>query len=138
MTVEGLDRLDRKLTKTIPASVRKAVREALQKGADEIVATMKAFVPVDSGAAKASIGWTWGDAPKGTVTLGKVGPAREGSERITIYAGGGEAFYARYLEFGTRKMPPHPFFFPAYRLHKKRVRSRVQRSLAKAVKASGK
>lgn len=136
--VEGLDRLRRKMLVTIPDAARKAVREALEKGAGEIVATMKAFAPVDSGALRDSIGWTWGDAPKGAMTLGTVRASKQGDLRITIYAGGGATFYARFLEFGTQSMPAHPFFYPAYRMNKKRVKGRITRTLKKALKAAGK
>ncbi len=48
--VQGLDRLKRKLTVTIPARVRDRTRKAMEKGANELVAMMKNLAPVDDGA----------------------------------------------------------------------------------------
>lgn len=155
--VEGADRLRRRLTQVMPEKVRLAVRAALEQGAEEIVQTMRNFVHVDSGALRASIGWTWGQPPVGSFEVDSLKSAFQG-ERIRIYAGSKDAFYARWEEFGTspgfsgdkavnskgrvrrvgRSHPgtrAHPFFYPAYRLHKKRVKSRVARALRKAVKA---
>jgi phage gpG-like protein len=36
-------------------------------------------------------------------------------ESNAVYAVGTNTEYATYLEFGTRKMPPYPFFMPAVR-----------------------
>lgn len=133
--VIGLSFLKRKMTVTIPARVREATRLAMAKGADEIVALMKARVPVQSGDLKESIGWTWGDAPKGSIVIGKVRSASEGSERITIFAGNEAAYYARWVEFGTQNMTPRPFFYVSYRQLKRRTKSRNTREMKKAIKA---
>jgi len=143
--VQGLDRLRRKLTKTIPDRVRQRTRAAMEKGADEIVALAKSLVPVDSGALRDSIGWTWGDAPEGSITLGHVKASKDGDEAITIYAGtrnkrlgDKDAFYVRFVEFGTQNMAPHPFFYPAYRTLKRRVKGRITREMKKGIREGAK
>lgn len=149
--VKGLASLRRKLTKTIPDRVLAATERAMVKSADEIVASMKAFAPVDDGDLRDSIGWTWGDPPQGAAIVARSGPSRQTGLRITIYAGNDEAFYARWVEFGTA---PHaigkggdvqhpgatasPFFFPGYRLNQKRAKSRITRELRKAIRAGAK
>lgn len=135
--VLGLKSLNRKLTQTIPERVRIRTRAAMEKGADEIVAMAKSLVPVDSGDLRDSIGWTWGDAPKGSIVLASSAPDR-GGERITIYAGNDEAYYARWVEFGTQKNLPSPFFFPSYRALKRRVKGRITREMRKAIKEGSK
>lgn len=132
--VTGLPSLKRKLTMTIPAKVREETRKALAKGADEIVALMKSRVPTDSRALRDSIGWTWGDAPAGTMVLA-TSAKTEGGERITIYAGNDKAFYARWQEFGTQHMTPNPYFYGSYRQLKRRTKSRITREMKKAIKA---
>jgi HK97 gp10 family phage protein len=115
--------------------VREAVAKALEQGATEIVNFAKALVPVRDGDLKDSIGWTWGDAPKGSITLGKVMRKRsDGDMVITIFAGNERAFYARWQEFGTQNMTANPFFYPAYRAVRKRVKGRVTRNMRKAIK----
>lgn len=42
--------------------------------------------------------------------------------------------YARGDEFGTLKMAPQPFFFPTYRLTKKKMISAMKRKITKSIK----
>lgn len=133
-TVLGLESLRRKL-KAIPQEAKAEIRKALEASAEEIVRLAKNLVPVDDGDLQMSISWTWGAAPKGSMVLGSViGPSDKNDLTITIYAGGGEAFYARWIEFGTQKMSAQPFFLPAYRANRKRARARISRGVNKAAK----
>jgi HK97 gp10 family phage protein len=129
----GISRLQARLN-AIPKQVRGGIKPAMEKSAAEIVAAMKTLVPVETGHLRDSIGWTWGDPPAGSVVLGK-SSALEGLT-ITIYAGEGEhdVFYARFVEFGTAHAHAHPFFFPAYRLYKKRAANRIKRAIRTSVK----
>lgn len=136
--MEGADALQRKM-QSIPKKLLDAVTVTLEKQAQEIVDMMKRLAPKgESLALVNSIGWTWGEAPAGTMTIGTVktkrGPVDYGSLRITIYAGGKAAFYARFQEFGTRKMPANPFFFPSYRAKAKSAKAALTRSMRKALK----
>lgn len=153
----GLANFQRRM-KAIPQAVRDAVRPAMEKSAEEICDVARSLCPVDDGALRASIGWTWGAPPEGSIALGAVSDGAALS--ITIYAGNDEAFYARWVEFGTA---PHavgkgsdrsvknaskrrqsgaqhpgavaqPFFYPAFRLTKKRTINRIKRAIGKAVK----
>lgn len=132
--VQGLKSLERKLTRRIPDRVKKLTREAMEKSANEIVAMMKRLVPKgETRRGEESIGWTWGEPPKGSMAIMSSDPGPDGM-RITIYAGGGAAFYLRFHEFGTQKMAPQPFFFPSWRLNRKRAASRIKRAIKKGVK----
>lgn len=156
----GLSRIQQRMA-MIPKRVREAVRPSIEKAADDIVAMAKALCPVDEGDLRDSIGWTWGTAPAGSMALAM---GTGGDLTITIYAGNDEAFYARWVEFGTasgmvgrrvatdavgkrgrkrkgrkvyRNHPgttAQPFFFPAYRLGKKQAANRIKRAISKAVK----
>lgn len=139
-TVKGMDRLRAQLN-ALPDAIKAEIRAAMEKSAEEIVAMARGLAPVlkepdqrrQQGALRDSIGWTWGEAPKGAMTLGKV-QADTNSDRmvITIYAGNSEAFYARWVEFGTAKMQARPFFYPSYRANRRRLRGRANRALKKA------
>lgn len=141
--VEGLDRFNRRMN-AIPKRMREAVAEEMEKTAAEIVDKMRALAPKGrSQRLVNSIGWTWGDAPKGAIVLGSVRGTRRRSRgknvgyaalRITIYAGGGSAFYAKFHEFGTVKMAASPFFYPSWRLYRRRVKSRINRAMKRALK----
>lgn len=147
--VLGLDRLKRKLAR-FPQAVEAEIRAAMEQSANEIVALARSLAPVADGDLQRSIDWTWGEAPEGSMVLGKVkrGGSGSGNSVITVFAGGGEAFYARFVEFGTA---PHvnggrfagssnpgtaaqPFFYPAYRASRKRAKGRVTRAVNKAAK----
>ncbi|GGW23985.1 hypothetical protein GCM10011452_09200 [Gemmobacter lanyuensis] len=157
--VQGLNELNRRWT-AIPKKVRDAVRVEMEKAADDVVATMRRFAPVDTGALRESIGWTWGDAPAGALTIGKVGKTEYGTMLITIYAGGTEQTkrrqarasgtrardqkrggyfdtdVARLQEFGTKVMNAHPFFFPAWRAKRTKVKGNISRAITRAIKSA--
>lgn len=148
MTIEGLNRLSKKLKVTIPAVAHEAVQKALEASADEAVSTMKRLAPLDTGDLQMSISWTWGDAPKGAIVLARSNRARRDGARITIFAGGKDAYYARFVEFGTNAhiaggkfagalipaIPAQPFFFPGWRLVRRKVKGRVTREITKQMK----
>jgi HK97 gp10 family phage protein len=118
--------------KAIPQAVRDAVKPALEKSAQEIVDLAKSLCPAETGKLRDSIAWTWGDAPDGAMVLAQ---GSAGELTITIYAGSDEAFYARWVEFGTANgAPPHGFFFASYRLLKARASRRINRAVSKAVR----
>lgn len=142
--VEGLGRLTRKL-QLIPKKVIQAAEASLEASAEELVQLMRRLAPKDSGDLAASIGWTWGEAPKGALVIGTF-RGKGGSTRakanlvITVYAGGKgpgfDAFYARFQEFGTVKMRANPFFFPAYRAKRRQIRSKLTRDVKKAIRSA--
>lgn len=165
--------------RAIPAKVRPAVRKAIETGADEIVAMQQRLVPVDSGALRASIRVEMGGVAlassgvlsggggrrgRGSRSGGAAGGVIAGDPDLTatIVAGNAEAYYARFVEFGTA---PHtikpkntqgalyipgrgwlkpgegidhpgssarPFFFGPFRALRRKVRSRVSRAIRKA------
>lgn len=127
-----LARITRKL-EAIPRRVREAVAPALQKSGDEITGTMKALAPEDTGDLKNSLTVT----PGGQRTPAYSQPG--GSQvvpvgAIAITAGNEKVRYAHLAEYGTAEAPAQPFFWPAYRLLKKRTGNRIKRALRKAVK----
>jgi len=146
MAIKGLDSLNRKL-RALPLVAEKRIRQAMEQGADEIVAMMKSLCPADSGDLKKSIAWTWGQAPKGALTVAKVKQA-SGENTLTIYAGNAEAYYARFVEFGTAShiaggefagatipaIPAQPFFYVSFRANRRKVKGRITRAINKAAK----
>lgn len=119
----------------VRAAVERELRAELEIVADQIVADMRLLVPVDDGDLRDSIGWTWGKLPGGTGPIGVVSQAKKDRLRITIYAAGGDQYYGRFIEHGTKDRPAHPFFFPAWRANRRRVRSRLSRRLTRTLKA---
>jgi hypothetical protein len=51
-----------------------------------------------------------------------------------ITAGNRAVRYAHLVEYGTAEAPAQPYFWPSYRLFKKRIASRVKRAVRKSVR----
>ncbi|MGM4911437.1 HK97-gp10 family putative phage morphogenesis protein [Rhizobium sp. 768_B6_N1_8] len=143
-TIKGLKELQRKLDR-LPQVVKARIREAMEQGAQEIVDLAKSLAPYDS--LRDSIGWTWGRAPKGAITIARV-ESTGGDLTITVYAGNSEVYWARWVEFGTAAhtaggkfagaqipaQPAKPYFFVSFRASRKKVKSRITRAINKAAK----
>jgi HK97 gp10 family phage protein len=135
--VQGLDRLRRKLRRTIPDKVTAAAKAALEQSADEINALQRTLVGEKTGALKASI------RNSGAVE-------RDGGVVVEIEAGGptttkpvrnGQSAtydYALGQEFGTADAAAQAFFYPGYRGNKRRAKSRISRQTRKAIREGAK
>lgn len=155
----GGERMRRVLDR-LPKQIEDDVEKAVLKGAHEIAAAQKLLVPVSEGADGGKLRDSIVVTPAGQTTPPfsqpggsyVVGPL---SARIT--AGNSEVRYAHLVEYGTapgarvyKKGPragtvmnhpgtgPEPFFWPGYRLNRRRVVSRIKREVGKAIrKAAG-
>lgn len=125
------DRYYAALRRTVPG-LDMELRAALEKVGNEFVSKAEQYVPVDEGDLKQSIKWDWTKA-----TQDEVGR----SPAIVIQAGGEDkndpGFYARWVEFGTPTTPKQPYFFPAYRLARRGIKSRLSRAMTRAIKRAG-
>lgn len=127
--VTGVQSLRRRL-KYVPRDIEYKLKPVLQKYAEQIVAQMKALVPVDQGDLRDSINWTFGKPPKGAIVFGGF----KGADlRVKIYAGGGDAFHAGFQEFGTQNMPASPYFFVVWRANRSRVKAGITRTIRKHI-----
>jgi HK97 gp10 family phage protein len=119
----------------IPLAVREAVQPALLKSGDELADMMRHFAESSrvTGALIDSIAVTPGG--ESTPPYSQPGGATIVPENaVMITAGDQEVRYAHLVEYGTSKMKAEPFFWPAYRLLKKRVTARMKRAVKKAVR----
>jgi len=137
------------------AAMRSEVKEALTRSveanAEKVCTEMRAALAVQypAVAAKVEIGWTWGEAPRGSFTIGKA--SFNGKETtalsVTIYARAksGSGISAGWFEFGTAerftksgkstgRITAGPFFYPVYRANRQRVQSSLRAVLRRAVK----
>ena len=129
MPDNGLSRLQRRM-KAVPEKIRRAVRPAVEKSADEMVDMARRFAPVDDGTLRASI-----KHHAGPHDLSR--EVRAGGETTTrrVRAGADATYdYALAQEYGSANHPAQPFFWPAYRLIRKRIKSRIRRAVGKAVR----
>lgn len=118
----------RKLTDQLKQEVFDAAAAELNVQADGLVALMESVAPVHEGVL--------------VHTIRKI-PGKSKTQ-VRIVAGGLETVrqgvsskpydYSRADEFGTADMPAKPFFWPSYRLKKKRMISAMKRKLTAAIK----
>ena len=125
--------------KQIPDIAVDAARQAMEEGAEEIVEAMRAAAPFKSGDLRDSIGRTWGELPPGTFMIDEIRSGKNQGEqyatlRLKIYAGSSDAFYARFIEFGTVKAPAHPFFLPTWKAKKAAFRKKIRARVRAAIK----
>jgi HK97 gp10 family phage protein len=126
----GLADFQRRLA-ALPKAIKVGVQPALDASANELVTVQRALAPRDDGALQASIKWSSTGELSRQVTAGgetTTRPVRDGVDASYDYSLG--------VEFGTQKSSAQPFFWPGYRLVKKRIRSRIKRAISKSVKAS--
>jgi len=116
-------------------SPREAILPALLKSANELAQAQRSLAETsrDSGDLIDSIEVT----PPGQSTppYSQPGGSRvAGETEALVTAGNAAVRYPHFVEFGTAKADAQPFFWPAFRLLRKRLQNRVNRAAKKAVK----
>ena len=102
MEIKGLRELDRELRKLSRKAQRQTVTRALREAAKPMLAEARAKAPVGS----------TGKLKRGIV-IRAVPRLPKGNFGVMVGVKK-EVFYARFLEFGTRRMAPKPFLRPSY------------------------
>lgn len=128
MAFTNRDRLRRKM-KAIPVEVRKAAREQLRKNAEELVETQKRFAAMSfkDPTGKLQSGIKQQDVSDSTRISRKVSASAKDEKGRD---------YAAWVEFGTSKSEAAPFFWPAYRISRRKFRARMTRAAKKAIAES--
>ena len=132
----GLSSFQRRM-RAIPEAARAAVAPALLKSAEEIAGVMRGLAPDDpaTGAPdlKSSIAVTGPgqstppySQPGGSVTVEE--------NAVAITAGNTDVRYPHLQEYGTSHHAAQPFFWPGFRLGRKRALARIKRAIGKAIK----
>lgn len=132
MASPQLARLQRRL-ESIPTKVKEAVQPALRASGDELVGTMRQLAPEDTGALKDSLVAT----PAGQMTPAYSQPGGSTvvpENAVVVTAGNTDVRYPHLVEFGTVDTIAQPFFWPAFRLTRKRITNRIKRAISKAVR----
>ena len=133
--------------KRIPRTMREEVMAANEKSVRLMADQMRAWAPVRTGDLRRSIKVTppGGEFPPlGIVSRGRVGKMQWG-----VSVGDEKAWYAPFVEWETKPhmtagkyvgmhpgTPGQPFFYPTYRLFKRRIKARATRAMKKAIKRS--
>jgi HK97 gp10 family phage protein len=115
--VDGLASLATRLAR-IPQQTKTELQAELQRSAQDLVALQSSLAPVDQGDLASSI---------------KTSPGKN-ELAIRVEAGGPNAVYARWQEFGREGQPAQPFFFPAFRALRRTIKRRLSRVAGKAAR----
>lgn len=125
-------RLSRRL-EAIPRNVRAAVAPALIKAGGDLANMQRILAPRDTGALQDSIAVTGpGQQTPPYSQPGGSTLARENQVLVTV--GNTDVRYPHLVEYGTADTAAQPYFWPAYRLMKKKLANRIKRAIRKAVK----
>lgn len=129
---QSIDRLKRRLA-AIPKQVREDVNKTLLKQGNDLAGSMRNLAPVDTGALRDSIEVTEGG--HSTPPYSQPGGEHVVPENaVAITAGNEGVRYPHLVEYGTTSADPQPFFWPAYRIHKRRIKNAIGRAVGKAVR----
>lgn len=134
MASNQLMRLQKRL-EAIPKAVVAAVRPALEKSGAELVGAMKQLAETsrDTGDLIDSIEMT--TAGRSTPPYSQPGGSQVvPPNAVMVTAGNEDVRYPHLVEYGSTKAHAQPFFWPAYRLLKRRMTNRIKRSVSKAVR----
>ena len=144
----GLSSFQRRM-RAIPKAARLAVKPALVQGANEIAVLQRGMAASsrDTGALIDSIVVT--GPGQSTPPYSQPGGAMVVPENMAVVtAGNTDVRYAHLVEFGTRARmlssgsqagthpgtPAQPFFWPGFRLGRKRALNRIKRAIGKAIR----
>lgn len=132
MASRQIERMSKRLL-AVPKEVRQAVQPALLRSGEELAALQRQLAPEDEGDLKESIAVTPGgqktppySQPGGSMTVPE--------NAVAVTAGNTDVRYPHLQEHGTTFHPAQPFFWPAYRLLRKRLTGRIKRAIGKAVR----
>lgn len=145
------DKVRQKLIAMVP-KVGVNLENAMREGANEIAGLARRYAPVETGQLRDSINAhviddydsradqqiqtsfqvTLQKGKRRGLTVSRAARAIE-TQAWGIFA----HFKWRFVEFGTVDTRAQPFMFPAYRVLRKRVRSRISRAIGKAIRESG-
>ena len=117
------------------AAVIAAGKAAAEQGGEQVASAMRYLAPRDQGELIRSIrvenAETVSTAKGDRGFIGVIVKAGDATTVVTN-ARGGTFQNARIQEFGTRSRAANPFFFPAYRANRTRVRGAITRAVRKA------
>ncbi|EJF91685.1 HK97-gp10 family putative phage morphogenesis protein [Bartonella tamiae] len=131
--VIGLENIEKRL-ELIKKAAKEKTAPVILESANKIADDARSLVPNDTGNLKDSIRVEHGDTPLQYFV-------KAGGEATTrqIRNGTDATYdYAAAVEYGTTKNDAQPFFWPAYRLNKKKVRARIRRKISTEIRKAWK
>jgi HK97 gp10 family phage protein len=134
MSDGGLSSFQRRM-RAIPKEARKAVTPAVMASAYDIADIMEGMAPEDSGDLVNSIAVT-GPGQQTPPYSQPGGPMTVPENAAAITVGNTAVRYPHLQEYGTRHHAAQPFFWPGYRMGRKRALNKIKRAIGKAIKGA--
>jgi HK97 gp10 family phage protein len=122
----------KKLTEELQKEVHELAVQELNAQAKDLADTIRSVAPIYKGPVGVAV------VPGALKSTLRVIPGK--TDTVVRVAAGGQATthqnydYARAVEFGTVNMKPTPFFFPTYRLRKKKIIAAMKRKITASIK----
>jgi len=132
----GLTRFNARM-EAIPKAVREAVKPALMASGNELADAMKTLAERsrDTGDLIDSITVT--GPGQSTPPYSQPGGSKVVPENaVAVTVGNSDVRYPHLVEHGTKDAAAQPFFWPAFRLYRKRIQRRITRAISKAVRTA--
>lgn len=123
--------------RAIPQAAREAVAPALVQAAEEVADIMRHLAPDDpkTGAPDLKTSIVVTGPGQSTPPYSQPGGATLVPENgAAITAGNTKARHAHLQEYGTTRHGAQPFFWPGFRLGRKKALAKIKRSIGKAIK----
>ena len=128
----GLSSFQKRM-REIPEAARKAIAPAVMQSAYDIADIMEGLAPEDEGDLIGSIAVTGpGQTTPPYSQPGGSMVVPENTAAITV--GNADVRYPHLQEFGTTHHAAQPFFWPGFRMGRKRALDRIKRAVGKAIK----
>ena len=128
----GLSSFQKRM-RAIQEAARKAVAPAVMKSAYDIADIMEGLAPEDTGDLIGSIAVTGpGQSTPPYSQHGGSMVVPENTAAITV--GNSDVRYPHLQEYGTTHHAAQPFFWPGFRMGRKRALDRIKRAIGKAIK----
>jgi HK97 gp10 family phage protein len=133
---EGLASFQRRM-RAIPEAARDGVKPSLIQAADMVADAIRDLAPVDEGDLRASIAVTgpMENTPPYSQPGGS-GFVPDNMAAVTV--GNTNVRYAHLVEYGTSHSPAQPFFWPGFRLTRKRALISIKAGIGRAIRKAGK
>lgn len=133
---EGLASFQNRM-RAIPEAVREGVKPSLIRGADMVADAMRDLAPVDEGDMRASITVTGPlESTPPYSQPGGSGFVPENMAAVTV--GNTNVRYPHLVEYGTTHSPAKPFFWPGFRLTRKKALTTIKAGISRAIRKAGK
>lgn len=132
----GLSRIQQRLN-AIPKALRDRMKVVTLEEANKLAEDMRTLALSSKATGRLIRSITVTAAGQTTPPYSQPGGATVVAENAAmVTVGNAEVRYPHLVEYGTKKAPAQPFFWPSVRLNKRRTMNRIRREIGKTIRAN--